>query len=239
MDGFRYPHTCPLARATEVIGHRWVLLILRELWAGPQRFADLKRRLSGISTSVLSERLVLLEEEAIIERRRLPPPGAARVYVLTPDGKALRPALVELTRWGLRRLLPPRPGDHIEPDWVALAIDAFRLESACQPLRYELRILVSERTTVVRLEGGAGGIRRVDDDGAPVDVVIEAEAVAMLAVLSGLLPPEQHEASGVRTQGDTAALAALPSHFHFDFGDFGDPSDPGVPNPPMKAGDPQ
>ena len=218
MDRFRYPHSCPLARATEVLGHRWVFLILRELWAGPQRFADLKRRLYGISTSVLSERLVLLEEEAIIERRELPPPGAARVYVLTPDGKALRPALIELTRWGLRRLLPPRPGDHIEPDWIALAIDVFRLESACPLLRYELRIPGSGRTVVVCLEGGDGGVHRVDEHEEPTDLVIEAEPISMLAVLSGLLPPEQQEASGVRTEGDAVALAALPSLFHFDFG---------------------
>ncbi len=224
MEGFRYSHTCPLARAAEVLGHRWVLLVIRELWVGPQRFADLKRRLRGISSSVLTERLALLEKQGIIERRELPPPAAARVFVLTRDGEALRPALIELSRWGLRRLLPPNPEDHIEPDWVGLAVESFRIDAPCPPHRYDLEIAVAGRTAVVRLAGGANGIQRVDGEERPADVVISAEPISMLAVLSGLLPPEQHEASGVRTRGDADAIAALPSYFHFDFGDFGAPA---------------
>lgn len=59
MDGFRYEQFCPLARAAEILGERWTLLILRELVCGPQRYSDLRRRLPGVSSSVLSQRLEL------------------------------------------------------------------------------------------------------------------------------------------------------------------------------------
>lgn len=216
MDAFRYPHTCPLARATEVLGHRWVFLVLRELWVGPQRFADLKRRLRGISTSVLAERLGLLETQGIVERRELPPPAASRVYVLTEDGEALRPALVELTRWGLRRLLPPQPGDHFEADWLALAVATFALGDPCPPRRYQLHVELDAGTEVLAFSGGERGLERVEP--GPADVALHAGPVPMLAVMSGLLAPDQFDASGVRVEGDASLVAVLPTLFHFDFG---------------------
>jgi DNA-binding HxlR family transcriptional regulator len=217
MDDFRYPHSCPLARATEVLGHRWVFLILRELWAGPQRFADLKRRLRGVSPSVLTERLALLEAQSIIERQELPPPAASKVYVLTPDGEALRPVLIELTRWGLRRLLPAKPGDHMEPDWIALAVDAFGVREACPPDRLELRVRMPDGTTAYQFKGGERGLERAEADG-PVDIALEGEPMPLLAAMSGLVPPDQLEASGVLVEGNRSLVAALPSRFHFDFG---------------------
>ncbi len=56
MADFRYAQFCPLARAAELIGERWTLLVIRELLTGPQRFSELKRRLEGISSSVLASR---------------------------------------------------------------------------------------------------------------------------------------------------------------------------------------
>ena len=114
MSGFRYPQFCPLARAAEVLGNRWSVLVLRELMLGPQRFSDLKRRLRGISTSVLAERLAALEAADVVEPSQLPPPAPARLYRLTAHGEAARPVLDALVRWGLFWLRPPEPGDHFE-----------------------------------------------------------------------------------------------------------------------------
>ena len=57
MDSFRDQQFCPLARAAEILGHRWVLPILRELTVGPPRFSDFRRRLPGISSSMRADRL--------------------------------------------------------------------------------------------------------------------------------------------------------------------------------------
>ena len=94
---------CPVARAVEVLGERWTLLIGRELLIGPQRFSDLLRRLPGISTSVLAARLASLEERGLVMRRVLPPPAPANVYELTEaGGQGLKPLLHQLARFGLR-----------------------------------------------------------------------------------------------------------------------------------------
>jgi len=105
----RYAQFCPLTRAVEILGERWTMLLLRELIAGPQRFSDLKERLPGVSSSVLAGRLVRLEEKGLIAKRELPAPAASTVYELAEAGRALRPALIELLRWGMRFLGEPCP----------------------------------------------------------------------------------------------------------------------------------
>ena len=72
MGRHRYDQFCPLARATEIVGERWTLLIVRELLLGPRRFSDLLAPLSGISSSVLSERLASLEFRAYAVAEGLP-----------------------------------------------------------------------------------------------------------------------------------------------------------------------
>ncbi len=95
-----YGELCPIALALDVVGERWALLVLRELFAGPKRFTDLAEGLPGIGTSVLSERLRQLESHGVVSRRRLGPPARAQVYVLTARGAALKPVLAGLVTWG-------------------------------------------------------------------------------------------------------------------------------------------
>jgi len=99
-DRRQYGELCPIALALDIVGERWGLLVLRELFAGPKRFTDLAEGLPGIGTSVLSERLRQLENDGLISRRRLGPPARAQVYVLTARGAALEPVLAGLVRWG-------------------------------------------------------------------------------------------------------------------------------------------
>lgn len=103
-----YDDACGIARALDVIGERWALLIVRELVLGPKRFTDLQTGLRRVSPDVLSQRLRELEAAGVIERRTLPRPAASRVYELTARGRALEPALHALGRWGSRE---PMPGD--------------------------------------------------------------------------------------------------------------------------------
>ena len=125
MSEFRYAQFCPLARAAEVVGERWTLLIARELLLGPKRFSDLREALAGVSSSVLADRLARLERRDVVAWRRLPPPAAARVYELTETGRALEPVVLALARWGARFLTAPEPGDQLEPAWVRLGAPLF------------------------------------------------------------------------------------------------------------------
>jgi DNA-binding HxlR family transcriptional regulator len=216
MDAFRYEQFCPLARATEILGHRWVMLILRELFVGPQRFSDLRRRLPGLSSSVLTDRLAGLEEQGVVARRELPPPAAASVYELTQDGRELEPALHALTRWGARFLGSPEPGDHVEPDWLSVAVDAFARTGPTPSHRFELRPYSGDRKAVLRVAGGPEGTHSIDDE-LPVDVSIQAPMIVMMGLMSGAISPEAAlAADDVRVEGELETLSHLPDLFEMD-----------------------
>lgn len=115
-----YRDLCGIARALDVIGERWALLVVRELVFGPKRFADLHRGLPGMSQNVLIQRLRELEESGVLIRRRALAPGTGLVYDLTSRGRALEPVLVALGRWGSP--LPPGPDSATELSSDALLV---------------------------------------------------------------------------------------------------------------------
>lgn len=101
MSGPRsYRDLCGIARALDIVGERWALLVVRELMFGPKRFVDLHRGLTGVSQNVLSQRLRELEEAGVVARRVLGPPAGVRAYELTRRGRDLEPVLRALGRWG-------------------------------------------------------------------------------------------------------------------------------------------
>src|SRR5258706_3533447 len=97
-----YRQFCGVARALDVVGERWTLLIARNLLLGPRRYSDLLQELPGITTNLLAKRLHELESVELIVKEVLPAPLAVSVYRLTPAGRALEPVIMELGRWGGR-----------------------------------------------------------------------------------------------------------------------------------------
>src|SRR5215217_2519161 len=95
-----YRDACGIARALDVVGDRWALLVIRDLLLGPKRFTDLRAGLPKISPDVLAQRLRELEEAGVVARDTLPPPAASKVYALTDRGRDLAPVLHALGRWG-------------------------------------------------------------------------------------------------------------------------------------------
>ncbi len=96
----RYHDPCGIARALDVVGDRWALLVIRELIFGPKRFVQLRHGLDGVSPNVLSQRLRDLEDAGVVRREMLGPPAGVAIYELTARGQALEPILLELGRWG-------------------------------------------------------------------------------------------------------------------------------------------
>ena len=97
-----YDDACGMALALELVGERWVPLILRELMFGPRRFGEIKRGLAGISANVLTQRLESLEANGVLIRRKLPPPASVQVYELTEWGYESEAPLAALGRWAVR-----------------------------------------------------------------------------------------------------------------------------------------
>ena len=117
-----YQQYCSVARALDVVGDRWVLLIVRELLTfGPSRYSDLKRGLPGVASNLLAERLRVMETDGLIERHDAPAPVGANLYQLTQRGRDLEDVVHALARWGLDRMAAGmQDGDAVQPQWIAL-----------------------------------------------------------------------------------------------------------------------
>jgi DNA-binding HxlR family transcriptional regulator len=117
-----YDQYCPVARALELVGERWTLLVARELLLGPRRFTDLMAGLPGVSANVLASRLKDLEQEGMVARRTLPPPAASAVYELTDHAAGLVSVLAAMADWGMTMLGEPRPDDEVRGEWIVLVL---------------------------------------------------------------------------------------------------------------------
>lgn len=162
-DKRSYGDSCGIARALDLVGERWALLVVRELVLGPKRFTDLRAGLRGCSPDVLAQRLRDLEQVGVVARKTLPPPVSARVYELTEWGRELEPVLLSLGRWGSRSPLPPEP-PALGTDAVVVALktmfDAARAGSAA--VTYQL--LLGEQSFVVQVQAGELGLWRGEAD---------------------------------------------------------------------------
>ncbi|MEU8310734.1 helix-turn-helix domain-containing protein [Actinomadura sp. NPDC048955] len=104
-----YRDSCAMARALDVVGERWALLVIRELLLAPQRFSELRHALPNAASNLLADRLRELEHHGVIHRRRLAWTAGPHVYELTEWGRKLEPIVLALSKWGLDAPLPPEP----------------------------------------------------------------------------------------------------------------------------------
>lgn len=189
-----YGQHCTVARALDVVGERWTLLLVRELLTGPKRFKDLLGGLPGIGTNLLAARLKALEEHGILRRGTLPPPAGSGVYELTGLGRSLEPVVLGLSRWGSRLIEEePRENDERRPAWVATALRSlFEPEVDSPPEVYEFRI--DGEAFHLRVEGCKVQARQ---GAAEVpDVVVSGGAGVFLSVNAGRMAPEEALESG-------------------------------------------
>jgi DNA-binding HxlR family transcriptional regulator/putative sterol carrier protein len=155
MPDHRYHQYCGAARALDVVGDRWTLLIVRELMLGPQRFTDLVDGLPGISRNLLIERLRALERDGVVARDELPPPAARQVYELTEDGRDLAAAMVPLVAWGARRLGTRKPTESFRPQWGALAMATFADREAAKAVHETYQYLVGRSAFHFTVDNGS------------------------------------------------------------------------------------
>ncbi|MFJ2157083.1 MULTISPECIES: winged helix-turn-helix transcriptional regulator [unclassified Streptomyces] len=202
---------CGLARALELIGERWALLIIRELLAHPGRYTDLLEELPGIPTNVLSTRLKELEEAGIVERRIAPAPQRGVLYVLTKDGESLEGAVLALALWGNGQLGDYQSEDRVPPSSLALALRAtFNRDAA------------SELTASWEIRAGRAALHAVVTDGhltsgtgpAPSEpdlvITVPGDAVPPYREIMRAIKSGEVELSGPPSLLDTFALVFTP-----------------------------
>ncbi|MCC5871719.1 MAG: transcriptional regulator [Gammaproteobacteria bacterium] len=201
MAGRRhYRDPCPIARALDLVGERWALLIVRELLPGPKRFTDLRAGLDGVSPNVLSQRLEELETGAVIERRLLPPPAASQVYELTNFGRELEPILLALARFG-HHCPPPEAAGAPSPTSVILQLQAgFRPEAAAG-IKARVSFQLGAETFAFRITKKE--LRPLPTDTADADLAVQTDPAVLLAILGGELGLDDAVAEAqIRLRGD-------------------------------------
>ena len=101
-----YNMKCPVARTLDIIGERWTIMVLRDLFTdGPRKFQDFQRSLPGISPNTLSARLKTLEEKGIVARHFYEEHPPRAEYRLTDKGKSLGPIMKSLLEWGTKHTM--------------------------------------------------------------------------------------------------------------------------------------
>ena len=204
ITGRSYRQYCGIARALDLVGERWALLVVRELALGPKRFTDLREGLPGIATNVLSQRLQELQRDGVVTRRRLPPPAASDVYELTEYGRELVPVMLSLGRWGARTMGARAPAQALRAEWLAVALKAYYRPQAAKGLTARIGLDLGDAQFTCSLNRGQ--LEIAPGASAPADLTITADPETFVGFLAGARVP-------VQATGDRVLLERLPAIF--------------------------
>jgi DNA-binding HxlR family transcriptional regulator len=203
-----YGQYCPLAKALDVIGDRWSLLIVRELLGrGQLRYTDIRNGLPGVATNLLADRLRELEEAGVVRREAAPPPIATTVFTLTPRGQELRPVVRALADWGGPLLGDSVGTDVFRSDWVRYPAALYLSDS--EPDRPPVTIEVRTGDEPMVVEAGGGEVRTRPGSAEEPDAVLAGPPRLVIGVIAGKLPLADAVARGLQYEGDPDVLARV------------------------------
>lgn len=196
-----YEQYCPIAQTLDVVGDRWSLLIVRELFLGSARYGQLAEALKPISTDVLAKRLRELEGAEVIDRTD----GGS--YILTERGRGLAPVLQALGRWGRPRLsLPTAPSERS----VATALQMLVIASIGTNLGAVRTIEIHAGDVVHTITSGTHGLLAQRGALTDVDAVVVTDGATLWAVALGEATlAEAIASSALHVEGDAAAVEQL------------------------------
>jgi DNA-binding HxlR family transcriptional regulator len=207
-----YGQYCSLAKALDLLGDRWTLLIVRELYLrGPCRYTDLRGGLPGIATNLLADRLRALEAAGVVAREEAAPPIATSLFSLTPRGEELKEPLLALGRWGVPLMAEgPAPGDAFRNIWMTLPTELFLRDRAPDDPPVTIEVRTGEGPMLIETVDGEVRARAGSTDRP--DAVLTGTPRLILAVISGGLRLADAEARGLRCEGNReSVMRVLPA----------------------------
>ncbi len=200
-----YGQYCSVAKALDVVGDRWTLLIIRELLLqGPCRYTDLKNGLPGIATNLLADRLHDLESAGLVRREEAAPPVATTLFHLTEAGVQLQPVLDALGGWGIRYMAQPDEDDEFRSHWFAFPVALFLHDGDPDGPAASIELRTASRPAVIEVSGGE--VRTRLGTAPSPDLVLEGSPRLILGLLSAHLAPAQAQDLGLTITGDPAVL---------------------------------
>lgn len=203
-----YKQHCGLAKALDVVGDRWTLLLIRELLIrGACRYTDLRQGLPGIATNLLAVRLKELEKAGVLIGEETAPPVATRLFRLTERGKALAPAVEALGRWGAPLLSQAKRGDAFRIHWLALPAELHLKDHAPDKPPVALELRTGGESLVI--EAAEGKVRARPGPAEAPALILSGRHHLVFAVLMGKVTLSAAEEAGVLLQGDPRVLARV------------------------------
>jgi len=200
-----YGEYCSLAKALDVVGERWTLLIVRELaLKGACRYTDLRNGLPGIASNLLADRLRELEKAGVITREDAPPPIATTLFRLTPRGEQLRPVLDDLMRWGLPLMSEQPVEDAVRSHWLARALEVMLTDHQPNAPPVSLELRTGDQPIVIDAREGTVQSRLGSADGAAA--TLTGPPMPIMGLLLGFLDLAEAQECGVDYNGDPAIL---------------------------------
>jgi len=195
-----YRQYCWLARGLDVIGERWVLLIVRELLPGPRRYGELLDGLPGIATNLLAERLRTMEANGLVTRD-------GDRYALTERGYGLRPVLRAIGQWASPLMGAQEPDEAFRSHWIEYPMTAlFPGEDRSRP---DLAIEIRSGDRPMTVHSADGRVRVEPGPAAAPDLVLTGPPDAVLGLFTHRLSVEEAKARGLAVTGDARPLRRL------------------------------
>jgi DNA-binding HxlR family transcriptional regulator len=196
-----YQSFCPVGAALNVVGERWSLLIVRDLFLGPRRYSELLAGLGGIGTDILAARLRALQEHGVL---RQVGEGRAQRYELTEAGQELRAVLAALGHWGADRVRLPVDPSEIPP---RVPLTSLLVGATGLPRRADGAYRVRVGDDEVRVDV-AGGLVHPASDSDP-DTTIELSRSGLRALILGAPASEIERTGDLSIQGEPRRARAL------------------------------
>jgi len=200
-----YHQICSVARALDLIGERWTMLIVRDLMIGPMRYSELLASLPGITTNLLAKRLRTLQDLGILEKKEEEGPLKGNFYALTEKGRALEPVLKALGDWGLHHGRPPSEKDQLNPRWLLFFLRRLYKKPGKKAL---IEFRIQDRSFQFQI--GGAQIEALEGHPLSPDLKIEGSAQAFMALLAGEKSfADLVSAKKLRAEGEKGAKKAF------------------------------
>jgi DNA-binding HxlR family transcriptional regulator len=218
MIMYRYGQYCPIAKAVEVLGDRWTLLIVRDLLTGTCHFNDLERGLPGISRGLLAERLRRLQRMGVVEKVRHPNQRRRTAYHLTEAGEELQPVIQELLVWGARWAFEEPEESDLDPLllmwWMRGRVCAERLPAQRVLVRFDFKGAKEESYWLLLTKEDVSVC--LTNPGFELNVLVTADLAAFFQIWLGRLSLADARREGLVAIEAVPALAdAFPEWFAY------------------------
>jgi DNA-binding HxlR family transcriptional regulator len=196
-----YAQYCAVAKALDIVGDRWTLLIVRELLLGPARYGELQDGLPGVATNLLADRLAHLEASGVVERRH------EGRYQLTAWGQHLAQPIYALARWAAPLMNQMADNETFKTHWLAAPV-AF-IFGGVNRKRPPLQIEIRTGDQIVTMQSKEGEVQLRPGPAATPDLVLSGPPDVIIGALSGRLDQRQASRQGLKALGDIAVLDTL------------------------------